>query len=134
MFAAIIPQLLPIIANVLGRTITDTNEKNRLVNDLQNAFIEKASSIEIETIKTNQIEAGHRSIWVAGWRPAIGWSLALGIFWLLVGFPIASWIIAVQGLDVVLPELPTDILFELTMAMLGMGAIRSFDKLKNLTK
>ncbi len=134
MFAAIIPQLLPIIADVLGKTITDTNEKNRLVGDLQNAFIEKASSIEIETIKTNQIEAGHRSIWVAGWRPAIGWSLALGIFWLLVGFPIASWIIAVQGLDVVLPELPTDILFELTMAMLGMGAIRSFDKLKNLTK
>lgn len=134
MFAAIIPQLLPIIASVIGKSVPDVNEKNRLVRDLERALVKNSANIQLETIKTNQIEAGHRSVWVAGWRPAIGWSLALGIFWLLVGFPVASWVVAVKGLEVELPELPTDILFELTMAMLGMGAIRSFDKLKNLTK
>ena len=134
MIQALLPQILPIIANAAGKMITDKDQKNLLVKELEKALVENASKIQIETIKTNQIEARHRSVWVAGWRPAIGWSLALGIFWMLVGQPIASWGVAVHGLEINLPELPTEILFELTLAMLGMGAIRSFDKLKDLTK
>ena len=88
----------------------------------------------METIKTNQIEAAHKSIWVAGWRPAIGWSLALGVFYMMVGFPMAAWGVSLAGINVPLPELPTEILFELILAMLGMSAVRSFDKLKGLNK
>ena len=134
MIQTLLPQLLPIISTVIGGSIKDKHQKERLVKELEHALVTGASDIQIETIKTNQIEARHRSIWVAGWRPAIGWSLALGIFWMLVGFPVGSWVVEVKGLEVPLPRLPQEILFELTLAMLGMGAIRSFDKLKNLTK
>ena len=134
MIQNLIPQILPIIATVIGGVVKDKTQKTKLLNELEQALVRGASDIQIETIKTNQIEARHRSVWVAGWRPAIGWSLAFGIFWMLVGYPVGSWFMEVRGLDVPLPRLPQDILFELTLAMLGMGAIRSFDKLKNLTK
>lgn len=130
----LISDILPIISTILGGVITDKDQKHKLLKELEHALVREVSKAQVETIKTNQIEARHRSVWVAGWRPAIGWSLAFGIFWMLVGQPIASWAAAVSGTDVPLPELPKEILFELTLAMLGMGAIRSFDKLKNLTK
>ena len=134
MIQSLLPQILPIISTVIGGAVKDKAQKAKLLSELEHALVRGASQIQIETIKTNQIEARHRSVWVAGWRPAIGWSLALGIFWMLVGYPIGSWFMDVRGLDVPLPRLPQEILFELTLAMLGMGAIRSFDKLNNLTK
>ena len=134
MIAALIPQLIPILGNVLDKTISDKDARAKALIDIEAALVSNAHSINVETIKTNQIEAGHRSVWVAGWRPAIGWSCAAGIFWMVVGYPITSWFVALQGIDVELPDLPVEILFELTLAMLGMGALRSFDKLKNLTK
>ena len=134
MIAALIPQLLPILGSVLDKSIPDSNAKQKALADIEQALVSNAHSISLETIKTNQIEAGHRSVWVAGWRPAIGWSCAAGIFWMVVGYPIANWIVALKGISIALPELPVEILFELTLAILGMGALRSFDKLKNLTK
>ena len=134
MIQALLPQIIPILGNVLDKAITNKDEKHKLLTGIESALVANAHNINIETIKTNQVEAGHRSIWVAGWRPAIGWSLAVGIFWMLVGQPTAHWLMALSGHHTSIPELPVDILFELTLAMLGMSAVRSFDKLKGLAK
>lgn len=134
MFQAIVPQLIPILANVLDKSIPDKGARSEALANIETALVSNAHSLNLETIKTNQAEAAHRSVWVAGWRPAIGWSLAIGIFWILVGFPFTVWVGQIVGFEASLPELPTDILFELTLAMLGMSAVRSFDKLKGLSK
>ena len=134
MIQALIPQLVPIVGTVLDKVILDKDAKQKAIASIESALVANAHSINLETIKTNQAEAAHRSVWVAGWRPALGWSLALGVFWILIGFPMASWSVSLIGIDAPLPELPTDILFELTLAMLGMSAVRSFDKLKGLSK
>ena len=134
MLQALIPQLVPIFGAVLTKAIPDKDAREKAIAGIESALVSNAHSLNLETIKINQTEAAHRSIWVAGWRPALGWSLAIGIFWLLIGFPLASWVAMLSGATTPLPELPTDILFELTLAMLGMSAVRSFDKLKGLTK
>lgn len=134
MIHALIPQLLPILGSVLDKSIPDKDAKTKTLASIEQALVANAANISLQTIKTNQTEAGHRSVWVAGWRPAIGWSLSIGIFWMLVGFPLAVWVAEIFGINAPLPKLPTDILFELTLAMLGMSGIRSFDKFKNLTK
>lgn len=134
MIQALIPQLLPILGSVLDKTIQDKDIKLKTMAGLESAIVANAHSLNLETIKTNQAEAQHRSVWVAGWRPALGWSLALGVFWILIGFPLTSWGASLMGINGVLPELPTDILLELTFAMLGMSAVRSFDKLKGLSR
>ena len=78
----------------------------------------------------NKIEAGHRSLFVAGWRPAIGWICATGLAW--------GWVV-VPTLQFFYPghEMPGIELGEaisLVMAMLGMGALRTYEKHESLTK
>jgi len=135
MIQALIPQLLPILGTALDKVIPDNVSKAAAKAELEKALIDNANSINIETIKTNQAEAKHRSVWVAGWRPAIGWSCSLGIAWLFIGHPVATWIAMLMGYSsMVMPTIPTDILLELTFAMLGMAGLRTFEKLKGVSK
>lgn len=135
MIAALIPQLLPILGSALDKVIPDNVSKEAAKKELEKALVDNANSINLETIKTNQIEAAHRSVWVSGWRPAIGWSCSLGVGWLFIGHPIAVWIAMLTGhSDMVMPTIPTDILLELTFAMLGMAGLRTFEKLKGIAK
>ena len=78
----------------------------------------------------NKIEAGHRSLFVAGWRPAIGWICAFGLTW--------GWILApfIQFLfpDKVMPVIETGQAIALVMALLGIGGLRSYEKQMGLTQ
>lgn len=77
----------------------------------------------------NKIEAGHRSLFVAGWRPAIGWICALSLFWGWIGAPICQFIWPGKPM----PAIELGQAISLVMAMLGMGALRSYEKKNNLT-
>ena len=78
----------------------------------------------------NQIALQKRSLFLSGWRPLAGWSCALGVAWVFLGAPIVQMAATSFGIDIHLPELPTDYLFELLLGLLDMAGIRSFDKLK----
>jgi|TARA_R110002167_G_scaffold6249_9_gene28565 hypothetical protein len=80
-------------------------------------------------IDVNKTEAGHRSVFIAGWRPAVGWVCALG---LANAFLVNPWIMWVTGKSG--PELPLSIMMELVLALLGLGTLRTFEKLKGLSK
>lgn len=134
MLQALIPQLLPILGGAIEKVVPDNVSKARLQQEMEKALVDNANAINLETIKTNQIEAAHKSVFVSGWRPAIGWSCSAGIFWLFIGAPIANWMTALAGIKTPVPTVPPDLLFELTLAMLGMAGLRSFEKLKGLTK
>lgn len=135
MIQALIPQLLPVLSGVIDKVIPDKVQQSVAKLELEKALVDNANAINLETIKTNQAEAKHRSVWVAGWRPAIGWSCSLGIAWLFIGHPVATWIAMLMGYNsMVMPTIPTDILLELTFAMLGMAGLRTFEKLKGVTK
>lgn len=135
MITALIPQLLPILGGVVEKVIPDKAQQSVAKLELEKALVANANTINLETIKTNQIEAGHRSVWVSGWRPAIGWSCSLGIAWLFIGHPVATWLAMLMGYnEMVMPTIPTDILLELTFAMLGMAGLRTFEKLKGVAK
>lgn len=82
----------------------------------------------------NQQEAAHKSIFVAGWRPWIGWMCGMGIAWVFFIEPIVSYFIAVYQPDVVPPSTNFDYLFELVLAMLGMGGLRTYEKLKGVAR
>lgn len=135
MIAALIPQLLPYVGEVLDRVVPDTEAKEKAKREIEANLIANANSINLAQIDVNKTEAQHRSVWVSGWRPAIGWSCSLGIAWLFIGHPLATWGAMLAGYsDMVMPTIPTDILLELTFAMLGMAGLRTFEKLKGITK
>jgi len=77
----------------------------------------------------NKIEAGHRTLFVAGARPAILWVCALGFLFSFLINPILQWFTGTPG-----PQLPTNIMMELTLGMLGLASLRTYEKLKGLTK
>lgn len=83
---------------------------------------------------TNQIEAKHRTIFVAGWRPFIGWICGIGIGWHFVGYPFAQFICQLFNKTIALPIVETSALFTLILGMLGLGATRTYEKKHNLTK
>lgn len=126
--------VIGIIGDVLDKVIPDNNAKQKAKADIEKALVDNASKINLAQAETNKIEAGHRSIWVAGWRPCLGWIAALGFGWMFVLQPIAQWIILLTGHAVPLPDFQTDALIELTFAMLGLAGLRTYEKQKGLTK
>lgn len=126
--------LLPIIGTVLDKVIPDNNAKQKAKQEIEKALIDNAAKINLTQAETNKIEAAHRSIFVSGWRPFLGWCSGLGFAWVFVVSPVAQWVLALQGISLVLPQLQTDVLMELTLAMLGLAGLRTWEKSKGLTK
>jgi hypothetical protein len=77
----------------------------------------------------NKVEAQHRSIFVAGWRPAVGWLCALGIGFAFIGNPLLQRFVGGEPVAV-----PLDMILELVLAMLGMAGLRTVEKLRGSTK
>ena len=61
--------IIGIIGDVLDKVIPDNNAKQKAKADIEKALIDNASKINLAQAETNKIEAGHRSVWVSGWRP-----------------------------------------------------------------
>ena len=74
-------------------------------------------------VELNKIEAGHRSLFVAGWRPALGWICAFGLGFTFLINPVIQWATGELG-----PELPHDIMLELVIGMLGLAGLRTAEK------
>jgi len=134
MIQALIPQLLPFVGEVLDRIVPDNEAKEKAKREIEETLIKNAASINLAQIATNQEEAKSQHWFVASWRPAIGWSCSLGMFWLFIGQPFAQWGMTLAGVQGTVPSVPTDVLLELTFAMLGMASLRTFEKLKGVTK
>ena len=78
----------------------------------------------------NKIEANHRSLLVAGWRPFIGWVCGIGLLWAFIGQPIFQWAVVISGSNLVAPIVVTENMMELVLAMLGLGGLRTVEKIK----
>jgi len=78
--------------------------------------------------------AKHRSVFVAGWRPAIGWVAALGLGYQFLVLPFAGLINAYLKLPVELPSLAAEQLMTLVLSLLGLGGMRTFEKYKGAAK
>lgn len=80
-------------------------------------------------IQTNQKEAAHKSIFVAGWRPYIGWVGGTALGFNCIVLPLLAFIFGRPA-----PTLPTAQLLELILLLLGAQGVRSYDKKHGLTK
>lgn len=113
------------VGNVLDELFTSDDE--RLSH--QEVLERLRQQPDLAQIGLNKAEAGHRSVFVAGWRPAIGWICAIGLFFPFTINPIIQWITGDPG-----PQLPTDVMTELVLAMLGMSGLRTYEKMKGRAK
>ena len=82
----------------------------------------------------NQAEAGNASLFVAGWRPAVGWLCAAAIGWQYVGVPLGLWAAYATGHAIPAPPPVDEHLWELLVGMLGLGGLRTLEKVKGVAK
>ena len=134
MIPAILTALVPALGTLVDRLIPDRAAAERAKADMEAALVKAANDAALAQVEVNKIEAGHGSVFVAGWRPAIGWVCAAALAWAFIVAPIASWGMAVFGLRETLPAIGTDNLFELVLAMLGLGGLRTFEKLRGVAR
>jgi hypothetical protein len=113
------------VGNVLDALFTSDEEELTL----ENAKLRLLQQPNLAQVELNKVEAQHRSVFVAGWRPAIGWVCALGLFMTFIINPILQWSTSKAG-----PTLPDDIMMELVIALLGLGALRTVEKMQGRTK
>tara|TARA_R100000773_G_C4221216_1_gene120236 strand:+ start:592 stop:969 length:378 start_codon:yes stop_codon:yes gene_type:complete len=85
--------------------------------------------LEIQA-KINEIEAQHRNLFVSGWRPSVGWVCSLAFAYHFVAFPIIKTIYP----NTEFPVLETEPLFTVLMGMLGLGGLRTYEKIKDKAK
>lgn len=126
--------IISVVSSVLDRVIPDKNAKEKAAQEIEKALIDNAAQLNLAQAETNKVEASHRSVWVAGWRPCLGWVSALGFAWVFVLQPLIIWMITLYGVDVPLPNFQTDALLELTFAMLGLAGLRTYEKQKGISK
>lgn len=81
---------------------------------------------------TNKAEAGNASMFVAGWRPFIGWVCGSGLAYQFMLEPLATWVAALAGHPVVMPALDLSTLMTLLLGMLGLGGMRTVEKLNGI--
>ena len=82
-------------------------------------------------IQTNIEEAKSTNWWVAGWRPAIGWVCGAGLAYAALVEPFARFAAKVWfGYTGDFPVIDTDLTMQILMGMLGLGAMRSVEKIK----
>ena len=113
-----------------------TSDEERL--DKKALLARIAQQPSLVQAEINKIEAAHRSVFVAGWRPAIGWVCAAGLAaYFLPQYVLAAWLWAKTVLETgAMQPFPAqaDGLFQLVLAMLGMGALRTVEKLTGRAK
>ena len=122
--------VIGVAGKVLDKFVEDKDLKTKLNAELKSQLI----SLDLAQAQANIEQAKHPSIFIAGARPAIMWICAFGLGWQFVFQPVAVWGIALSGVDVVLPISETEGLMSLTLALLGLGGMRSFEKTKGIQR
>ena len=134
MIPAIITALVPALGTLVDRLIPDKAAAQRAKDEMEAALVKAANEAALAQVEVNKIEAGHSSVFVAGWRPAIVWVCAAALAWAFIVAPVATWGMAVFGVRETLPAIGTDNLFELVLAMLGLGGLRTFEKMRGVAR
>ncbi len=130
----VVTALLPALGTLIDRLIPDRAAAEKAKAEMEQQLVTAANAAAMAQVEVNKVEAAHSSVFVAGWRPSIGWVCAAGLAWAFVVAPVASWALMVLGIKAELPAIQFDYLFELVLAMLGIGGLRTFEKLRGVAR
>lgn len=129
--------LIPVFTQLLDKILPDKGaadaaklELLKMAQQGELAQINADVSIATAQAETNKIEAASASLWVSGWRPGVGWCCALAVAFKFIGGPALFMIAQAVGHPVELPVIETSELWPLLLGMLGLGGLRTIEKVK----
>lgn len=129
--------LIPIFSQLLDKILPDKGaadaaklELVKLAQQGELAQINADVSIATAQAETNKVEAASASLWVSGWRPAVGWCCALAVGFKYIGGPLLFMVGQAVGHPVDLPRIDTEELWPLLLGMLGLGSLRTYERVR----
>lgn len=129
--------LIPVIGTVLEKVLPDpqasSEAKIKLMELAQKgelAVLDAETKMALGQIEVNKVEAG-TDMFRGGWRPATGWACVFGLVYQFLLQPVLPWLVAVCGGSVPpLPPIDNETLMVLLTGMLGLGGLRTFERIK----
>ena len=125
----------------VGKVASDliTTDKERMELELEAKRIDQA--IDLGQMEVNKVEAANQNLFVAGWRPAIGWVGAGAMFYQFLLYPLLVWGWTWMQAEQIVPQevkpppmLDTDALWVILSGMLGIAGMRSFEKSRGVAR
>jgi hypothetical protein len=116
--------LMPNIVNILDKFIPDKDLKAKLEFEL----VKGLQTIDMAQIEVNKEEAKHKSLFVSGWRPFIGWCCGVALCYHAICVPLLQAICEAFGLTVSFPSFDLEALYPILLGMIGLSASRSYEK------
>lgn len=129
--------LIPMIGTVLEKVLPDpqasADAKIKLMELAQKgelAVLDAETKMALGQIEVNKVEAG-TDLFRGGWRPATGWACVFGLVYQFLIQPLLPWLVTVFGGSVPpLPPIDNETLMVLLTGMLGLGGLRTFERIK----
>ena len=107
------------VADKIDDFTLDKEEKAQLIQEINKAQIE-----------VNKVEAISNSLFVSGWRPFVGWTCGVALCYHFVLQPFLTFVLYSFGQQITLPTFDMGTLTTILMGMLGLGGLRSYEKVK----
>lgn len=127
---SIIEDILGGVTDIVSEAVVDKDKKNEIrleLEKIRDAAEARLSDERIAQMEINKAEAQHGSIFVAGWRPAVGWVCAAGLAAQVILFPLADRLFGWSM------QFDTELLLLTMSGMLGIGAMRTYEKTKGVS-
>lgn len=119
------------IADLAGKVV-DRLWPNK--TEEERAQLAAAVSVVQGQLEINRVEAASPSVFVAGWRPFIGWVCGVSCAWNWLGLSVAKFVLAVAGHPVQMSPADLSEMWPLLAGMLGIGGLRTFEKIKGVAR
>jgi len=126
--------IVTIGAKLLDKIIPDKDAREKAQADLLKAAQDQDFQKAMAQIEVNKVEAQNSNLFVSGWRPAVGWTCVIGLVYNFIMYPLLLWFIAVTGSSIEPPPMFSENLMELVLGMLGLGALRTYEKFKGVNR
>jgi hypothetical protein len=130
--------ILPVVGTLIDKLFPDKQAADEakikmmeLAQKGELAQLDAQMQLAMGQIETNKIEAASSDPFRAGWRPMAGWACSLGLFYEFLLRPILPWLVGLTGAEVApMPNVDIDQLMILLGGLLGLGSLRSFERVK----
>ena len=125
---AVAESIVGVAGKVLNKFVDDKDLKVKLQHELKTAF----HAANLAQIDLNKQEAAPQSMFVAGWRPFVGWTCGVALAYHFLIAPLLGFVLVLYGIDTPMPEFEFSQLSTILMGMLGLGGLRSYEKMKGV--
>ena len=129
----LVDTLIGPVSSVLDKFIEDKDKKAQLAHEIA-TMSENTQTVVKAQLEINKTEAQHASVFVSGWRPAIGWVCCLGMAGNFLIIPFVNMALELAETEVLVPMIELDVMMPVLMGMLGLGAMRTVEKVKKVDR